>query len=305
MIEADTELVSVVIPSYNSATVLPDAIDSVLNQTRPADEIIVVDDGSQDETEKVCRNYGHRVRYLRQENQGASTARNSGIEAAEGRWLAFLDADDIWDHEKLEIQLSALEQNPEADFCVTAVLVRSANENAYVKYRWDGSLDPSRLRAELLVRNIFTGLCSSMVIRREAVEDVGGFASGKASEDRRIAIDLLEKHRALILPHALVRQRSGPAHWTDPERHRVEMIRLIEDYEPLFTRLDSSGRLKRRARARVHERSGMHYLDNGDLRSAARDLVRAAYLWPFMPNPWRVFINALLGRLPRTPVTAR
>ncbi|MCG8405210.1 MAG: glycosyltransferase [Phycisphaerales bacterium] len=295
--EPRTDTISVVIPSYRSAGVLPDAIDSVLNQTLPVDEIIVVDDGSEDGTEAVCRKYDGHIRYFHQTNQGASSARNAGLAASRGQWLAFLDADDVWEPEKLEIQFAALQQNPEADFVITASLAWSSHEQGYVAYRWNGPLDPKVLRAELLVRNIFTGLCSSLLIRRPAVEAVGGFASGKACEDRRIAIELLEDHRALILPHALVRQRPGPAHWTDPERHRGEMIRLIEDYGALYEELDSTGRLKRRARARVHERSGMHYLENGDLRSAAHDLIRAACLWPFMPNPWRVLINASLGRL--------
>ncbi|MBN2559601.1 MAG: glycosyltransferase family 2 protein [Phycisphaerae bacterium] len=293
----DDALVSVVIPSYNSAEVLPHAIESVLAQTRPADEIIVVDDGSQDDTANVCAEFGDEVRYIRQENRGASSARNTGIEAGGGGWLAFLDADDIWDTEKLELQLAALDRYTEADFALTAALAWSPREESYHLYRWDGPLDAAVMRAELLVRNIFSGLCSSILIRRSALEDVGCFAAGKACEDRRLAIALLEKYRAVLIEVPLIRQRPGPAHFTNPERHRIEMLSLIADHEGLFAELDPSGRLKRRARARMHERSGMHYLENGDLRTAARDLRRAARLWPSMPNPWRVLINACLGRL--------
>jgi hypothetical protein len=81
------------------------------------------------------------------------------------------------------------------------------------------------------------------------------------------------------------------------------MIRLIDDYAQLYSQLDPSGRLRRQAVARVHERTGMHYLENGERRAAARELARAARLWPFMPNPWRVLVNALMGRL-RTPQAA-
>lgn len=297
--------VSVVIPAFNSASVLPAAIESVLAQSLPADDVIVVDDGSTDETERVCRRYEPRVVFVRQRNRGASSARNAGIAVArrigpenpKQHWLAFLDADDEWDREKLALQSEALAQNPEADFAVTGALVWSQREQTYVTCGWDGSLDPTALRAALLVRNIFTGLCSSILIRRDAIEAVGGFASGRACEDRRMAIELLDRHRGLILPHPLIRQRPGPAHWRNPERHRREMIRLIEDYEPLYRRLDPSGGLKRRAWARMHERAGMHYLENGDLRAAARDLSRALLLQPLMANPWKVLINAMLGRL--------
>jgi hypothetical protein len=153
------------------------------------------------------------------------------------------------------------------------------------------------MRRELLGRNIFTGLCSSILIRRDALEDVGCFASGKACEDRRLAIALLEKHRALILDAPLIRQRPGPAHFGNPERHRIEMLSLIADHETLFARLDPSGRLKRRARARMYERSGMHYLENGNLQLAMRDLRCAVRHYPIIANPWRVLINFCLGRL--------
>lgn len=290
-------VISVVIPTYNSAATLPDAIDSVLAQTRPADEIIVVDDGSTDETAEVCKAYGDKVCYIRQANQFASIARNTGIAAARGDWLGFLDADDVWEPRKCELQLDALAQHPEADFAVTAALVWSPDDRTYYQYRWDGPIEPDTMRAELLVRNILTGICSSLLIRRSALESVGCFAPGKGCEDRRLAIDLLERHRAVLISAPLIRQRPGPAHFTDPEVMRTDMLSLIEDYAQLFKRYSPDGRLKRRARARVHERSGMHYLHNGRNTPAARDLTRAALLWPFMPNPWRVLINALLGRL--------
>lgn len=297
--ESDRAVVSVIIPSYNSAAFLRDAVDSVLAQTRPPDEIIVVDDGSQDDTAQICAAWAGRVRYIRQENRGASAARNTGIAAAVGDWLAFLDADDLWDEEKLELQLAALVQNPAADFAVTASLAWSPHDQSYHLCRYGGSLDPRVMRSELIVRNIFTGLCSSLLVRREMIEGVGGFESGKACEDRRLAIAMLERGRGIILDAPLIRQRPGPAHFTNPERHRIEMLALIADYEQLLSELDPTGGLKRRARARMYERCGMHYLENGDTRTAARDLRRAMRLNPFMLNPWRVLINACLGRLNR------
>jgi len=264
----------------------------------------VVDDGSTDNTVGVCARFAGRVRYIRQPNAGASAARNTGIRNSSGEWLAFLDADDLWEPHKIESQIAALEQNPSAAFAVTASLVWSPCEQAYQLSRWQGSLDPAVMQGELLVRNILTGLCSSLLVRREALLAVGGFAAGKLCEDRRLAIALLERFQGVLIEAPLIRQRPGPAHFSNPERHRQEMLSLIADHEELFQRLDPTGRLKRRAKARVYERSGMHYLENGDLRTAARDLRRAARLSPFMPNPWRVLINACLGRLripSRTP----
>ncbi|HEX3110532.1 MAG TPA: glycosyltransferase family A protein, partial [Thermoanaerobaculia bacterium] len=97
--------VSVVIPSYNYARYLGEAIDSALGQTLPPLEVIVVDDGSTDDTPAVLAAYGDRIRVLRQKNAGVAVARNSGIAAARGECVAFLDADDVWLPRKLELQI--------------------------------------------------------------------------------------------------------------------------------------------------------------------------------------------------------
>ena len=98
--------ISVVIPTFNRATIVPDAIDSALSQSLPPLEVIVVDDGSSDQTRETLHSrYGDRIRYLHQPNGGVSSARNTGIRAARGDWIAFLDSDDQWLPSKLESQL--------------------------------------------------------------------------------------------------------------------------------------------------------------------------------------------------------
>lgn len=107
--------VTVIIPTYNRAHYIGEAIDSILAQDIDDCEleIIVVDDGSKDNTEEVVRNYGDRVRYIRQKNQGAGVARNRGIDEARGEWIAFLDSDDRWLPYKLSLQFKVLEHFPE------------------------------------------------------------------------------------------------------------------------------------------------------------------------------------------------
>ena len=105
--------VSAVVPAYNAVKHIGRAIDSILKQSRPADEIIVVDDGSTDGTGEIVKGYGDKVRYIYQENAGVSVARNTGIEAASGDWIAFLDCDDEWDGDKLKLQTEHLARNEE------------------------------------------------------------------------------------------------------------------------------------------------------------------------------------------------
>ena len=107
---------SVVIPNYNNGATLARAIESVLGQGHAAHEIIVVDDGSSDDSADVCARFGARVRYVRQQNAGVSAARNHGARLASGNWLAFLDADDIYLPDRLEAHARWIAREPDIDF---------------------------------------------------------------------------------------------------------------------------------------------------------------------------------------------
>lgn len=112
-------MISVVIPVFNGAAYVAQAIDSVLDQTVPPTEVVVVDDGSSDSTAEVVQRYQPRVLYRRQANQGPGAARNLGIRESKGEFLAFLDSDDLWLPEKLRLQKAALDEDPELNlvFC--------------------------------------------------------------------------------------------------------------------------------------------------------------------------------------------
>jgi len=104
--------VSVIIPTYNRASCVIRAVDSALDQSHAASEVIVVDDGSTDDTEQRLQPYRDRIRYVYQENQGVSAARNTGIQHAIGEWIAFLDSDDVWYPNKLKVQIDAVRNSP-------------------------------------------------------------------------------------------------------------------------------------------------------------------------------------------------
>jgi glycosyltransferase involved in cell wall biosynthesis len=178
--------VSVVIPTYNRAAKVQNAIQSVLNQTFSDLEVIVVDDGSSDETGRILgETYGDRIRYCFQRNQGASVARNRGIEEARGEWIAFLDSDDIWEKDKLECQLKTLEQfSPQCGACYTDVQFfnypesRTMFQLAEENYRHEGTtgMNPDVLR--LLVRPGGGGMVvclSSLLARADGLKKTGGF----------------------------------------------------------------------------------------------------------------------------------
>ena len=121
-LRADPPQVSVIIPTYNRAGCLREAVDSVLFQEFRGFELIVVDDGSTDGTSQLLRKYGGSIRVLRQENRGVSAARNAGIAASRGELIAFLDSDDIWLSGKLACQVEFFRWNPEILICQTEEL---------------------------------------------------------------------------------------------------------------------------------------------------------------------------------------
>jgi glycosyltransferase involved in cell wall biosynthesis len=113
--------VSCIVPVFNGERYLREALDSILAQSHQALDVLVVDDGSTDASAAVAKSYGDRIRYLFQPNAGPAAARNLGLEAARGEFVAFLDADDLWHPEKLTLQLARFAARPELDYCVTHV----------------------------------------------------------------------------------------------------------------------------------------------------------------------------------------
>jgi glycosyltransferase involved in cell wall biosynthesis len=124
---------SVVIPTYNRAHCVGEAIESVLAQALPPHEIIVVDDGSTDDTPRVLAVFGDRIRVIRQENAGVSAARNAGIAAATGEWIAFLDSDDVWLSHKMDRTREAQSRAPDAIAIATNGMIEAAIETVNIR----------------------------------------------------------------------------------------------------------------------------------------------------------------------------
>ncbi|HUW20441.1 MAG TPA: glycosyltransferase [Sedimentisphaerales bacterium] len=175
-------MISVVIPSFNAGGFIKRTIDSVLEQIYCDYELIVVDDGSTDNTAEVVKSYGAKVRYIYQQNAGDGPARNAGIKAAKGEWIAFLDHDDEWLPEKLQLQMELLGRHPDLRWC-------GSN-----RYQSDGArrtvvADVEAVRTALTEGDYFEdyfkaaakGACpvitSTMVVHREAFELAGVFDS--------------------------------------------------------------------------------------------------------------------------------
>ncbi len=173
---------SVVIPAFNAGGFIKRTIDSVLAQAYSDYEVILVDDGSTDDTAQVVKSYGSKVRYIYQQNAGDGPARNTGIAAAKGQWIAFLDHDDEWLPEKLQLQMELLNKHPDLRWCATNFYKQSDTRRAV-------AVNPTAISKGLgnsdYFDNFFTAvsekrckfMTSTMLIHREVFEQAGVFDS--------------------------------------------------------------------------------------------------------------------------------
>lgn len=199
-------MISVIIPTYNCAPYISEAIDSVLHQTCPDYEVIVIDDGSTDATRSIIENRYHTVRYFYVENNGVASARNYGIAKAHGDLIAFLDADDIWLPEKLEKQKELFNKNEELGMVFT--------ENSY--FNEHGIIadklnkQDSLMRGDI-VRNIFLHsyvVTSTVMVRRSVFDTVGLFEEElSVAEDDNMWMRIGIKYGIALLDEPLVRYR--------------------------------------------------------------------------------------------------
>jgi glycosyltransferase involved in cell wall biosynthesis len=250
-------LVSVVIPTYNRASVICRTIDNVLSQTYPNREIIIVDDGSTDDTQEKLREYGGRIRVIAQPNTGPSAARNRGIAAARGTLIALQDSDDLWMRTKLERQVSLIERaGSSVACCLCDAVLRYIDRPETTAFRaaW---LFPTCEEgiwtnvAEVLATR-FVWFCQSSLIRREALARVGGFDETlKYHEDYELPLRLaLDGPWAFIREPLTIWHQGNSESWSQKARtEEVEMRRCeIRMRKKILALLDGTvnhGKLKK------------------------------------------------------------
>lgn len=198
--------ISVVLPTYNSLNYLPDAVNSVIHQTYTDWELIIVNDGSSDNTDEwVSQQSDPRIILISQENQGKSAARNTGIERATSEYIAFLDADDYWEPTKLEKQIQCIETKPEIGLVYTWTAL--ADEHCQPTGRVISSHAEGQIWKEIVQTNI-VACGSTPLIRRECFETVGGFAAGlPLAQDWDMWIRIAARYPFAAVKEPLVRYR--------------------------------------------------------------------------------------------------
>ncbi|MBT3467913.1 MAG: glycosyltransferase family 2 protein [Opitutae bacterium] len=276
--------VSIIIPCYNYARFLGAALDSVLAQTYPALEVIVIDDGSPDNTGEVVARYGDRVRYIHQENQGLSASRNNGIQLASHDFIALLDADDEWEPTFLESLMAKMLSLPESFGLVACLDYKIGVDGEVILDRNRDSLTGEVTSRDLLLKNRF--FPGAVVIRKALFAQVGGFDTAlRSSEDRDMWIRLSAACRLWIIPDKLIRVRK---HGNNMSGHGA---RMRENKKKVLAKARKEGVVGRSAYTFwLQAHSVVDYqtswIFHGECKHwpALRGIIRSFLLWPLPMN---------------------
>jgi GT2 family glycosyltransferase len=326
--------VSVVIPTFNCAAYLAEAVRSVLEQTHPAAEIIVVDDGSTDDTASVVAALGDAVVYLRQVNAGVAAARNAGVARATGEYIAFLDADDFWAADKLAIQLLVMDACPDVDLvCADFWLAGDDHRESFIKkkyrlfaaYRLDWpAIFPSRLRlpgtqVDARLGPVFGSLflgnfvnTSSVLLRRRAWERVGSFSERlRTQEDYDYWLKVARHGDCAYVQQPLLAFRQRRHQLTAPDqglRVAEDVLTVVEAMAPDARKVLSSSLVAKRLSERCV--AVAMALLGARQRTRARRLLHRAFvyrpvsasvggllMWSFVPTSIGLFLRKAVTAL--------
>lgn len=289
--------VSVIMPTYNRADLLPFAIESVLGQTHTNLELIVVDDGSKDDTRTLVENYiknDQRVKYLYQENQGQSVARNTGIENSRGELVAFLDSDNIWESNRLEVGVDLLCSDHSIGLCFADLIfidlhnkeIHRNNMRRYGGFVFD----------RLIVDNFVS--MNTVLVRRSILPSSRPFnETNRLDEDYELWLDLSVQNKYAYIPRCLARYR------VEGDRVSNNFMRRLDANESTVFKIIKKYGIDV-THAGIRNGLSQHYLrrasvigTNGALKDSLKSLFIAFNYKPFSGSSLRTLIRILRYRL--------
>lgn len=270
--------VSAIIPAYNQGGFVEEAVRSVLAQDVPPSEVIVIDDGSTDDTATRLDAYRGRVRVVSQENQGVSAARNRGVALSSGALVAFLDADDAWLPGKLRAQRALFESDPGMGL-VHCGVEEIDGRGRRLGVRLDGQEGWVADRMLFFGTGVILGGGSAAVIRRDLLRQAGGFDERlSTSADWDLHQRVARLARVGFVPEPLVRYRR---HGGNMHRNVAAMEHdMLLAFGKVFSRPDAPRALERAAYAGLHAMLTGSALEAGELSRALRHGLRALHLRP-------------------------
>ncbi|MBE9039697.1 glycosyltransferase [Oscillatoriales cyanobacterium LEGE 11467] len=273
--------ISVIIPVYNGAGTIQETIESVLNQTFTDFEIVVIDDGSKDNTVDVVKSIGdYRVKVFSYANAGQGESRNRGIDRATGEYLAFIDADDLWTEDKLEKQLAALQENPHAE--VAYSWVNYIDESSKF-IRQGGRIEVNGDAYGHLLLTDFLENGSNPLVRREAFDEVGNFDKDlPPAEDWDMWLRLAAKYDFVCVPQAQILYRMTSTSQSTNVVRLERSCRRVLDRAFAVKKADSLQHLQPQSLANLYQYLTYKALEN--LQDPERAKVATRFFWTIVKN---------------------
>ena len=300
-ISKSSVLVSVVIPTFNRAEMLADALTSVAQQSYRPIELIIADDGSTDNTAEVVQKLveqhqttGFELSYYRQKNQGGNPARNLGIQHARGEYVAFLDSDDCWDANKLELQIAEIEKDPNAGavYCGVRHVKASTGEVTEPTNRIYPSGD---ILSQMLVRDV-TSPTSAYVVKKAVFDLVGCFdvdLQARQDWDMWIRVASVSNISCIAEPLVDFREHEGIRTASNPMKEIHAYARIMEKYRDL--RVQQNWLVNCAAKSAYFKRMGrVHFHHKISTSQALIYLFKAVLCWPFDFDAWAALVGVLI-----------
>lgn len=291
-------MVTIVIPSYNRADYIAETIESVLAQTYPSIEVIVIDDGSTDNTKEIVERYVPQVQYVYQENAERGASRNHGLRLAQGEYISFLDSDDLWLPEKLATDVEFIEARPNIGVVYTDALQIDSNGN--YRKRLNAGRHSGKVTEHLLRGNFI--LMGSHLVRTDKAREIGGFNEDRelsGSEDWEFWVRLSTITEFAYNPMAFAKIRTHEANtMSNPEGMERSMncsVRLLET-SPLLSNEQKKILIYRKANIALI--NAINYCSVKERRRSFSELMRAVSIVPsiiFDPRYAYTILRLLTG----------
>jgi glycosyltransferase involved in cell wall biosynthesis len=285
--------VSVIIPNYNYSQYICEAVESVLLQTYPNVEIIIVDDGSKDNSLEVLEKFGDKIKILAQQNAGVSVARNNGVANSNGEFIAFLDADDIWLPEKIERQISLFLNDKTLGLVHVAVQdIDASGKNLGTHF--DGLSGEVSHELLLFKRAVILGGGSGIMIPRKIFDEVGGFDLRlSTSADWDIFYQISSRYKVGFINEILLKYRLHGLnmHGNIPRMEREMLI----GFEKAFTN-EKNQSLKNQAYGNLHQVLAGSHFRSGNYSAFLQNAIKSLWLKPSNISYFSKFPLRLLQR---------
>jgi len=296
------DLISVIIPTYNHAHYLPYAIQSVLGQGYINWEAIVIDDGSTDNTASVISKFADpRIRYIYQENKGLAATRNTGIEAAQGKYLAFLDADDEWEPEFLERCITVIKETKDSGVAGVYTSCKHIDQNGdLLPQPGNAVVAPEELYECLLEGGFFPP--HVMFVKKNIVKTLGMFdVTLRSAEDWDLWLRISKQYTLIGIAEPLARYRLSPGSMsTNAARmHENRMAVLTKNFSAPEGDLTTWPEEKRLAYGFAYRLAAFEYIQQGQINEGWHFLTKAIFTWPALLERLDTFYELVCGDQPK------